>query len=345
MDSITRKALTHIILKPFFMSRTLYFVWLFLLPLFYVQADEKEKTTLCCQVFDYRGDMVYFDCAQSTFIKAEFHSNPGEEHLYSFETDKLVTIFVNGREKFVLQPGDSIHAVIHYGTNGRPENVEITGTDRAVKENMLMRDLKQMQNSMRYKTQLLACAAIDTKPIDRMKDSYTYLEKANKLIAQSEGSYTPEFKNYIQAQIEGLVYGSLIEYPIMYADIRKLPIEKQGIGDYWTIIDNYQPRSDIASLRCMEYSEFLMQYCFYQLNKKAHAKNQTYTRPQTLEGIYEALTSFYKGNQLDSTLFLLLSNYIHNGRELEKVEPFLKEYKEKYNINKEFSEILDSLMQ
>lgn len=327
------------------MKETIHFILLFLLPLFYMQAEEKAKTTLCCQVFDYKGDMIYYDCMQTPFVKAEFHNNPGEEHLYNFETDKLVTLLVNGRERFILQPGDSIHAVIRYGESSKPESVEISGTERAVTQNNLMRDLKMVQDNMRYKTQLLACVAIDTKPADRMKNSYAYLEKAKMLAADVESSCSPDFKNYMWAHVEGLIYGSLIEYSIIYEGVRHLPIDKQGIGDYWTIIDRYQPRDDTASLRCMEYSEFLMQYCFYQLNKKAHAAQQTYTRPNDLEGIYKTLTSFYKGNQLDATLFLLLSNYIRNGKELEKADPLMKEYKEKYNLNKEYAEILDTLMQ
>ena len=41
----------------------------------------------------------------------------------------------------------------------------------------------------------------------------------------------------------------------------------------------------------------------------------------------------------------MLSNYIRNGKDIERVEPFLKEYKEKYNVDKSYAAILDSLMQ
>lgn len=327
------------------MNKTFSLLLLFFMSFLYVGAKDKQKTTLNCQIFDYKGNTIYFDCIQTPFIKAEFPNNPGENCNYSFETDKIVTLIVNGRERFIMQPGDSIHAIIRYGENGRPQNVELAGTEQAVIQNNLARDLKLIQNNMRYKTQLLACIALDTKPVDRMKDSYTYLEKANRLIDRTSASCSPEFLNYIKAQIESLVYGSLIAYPPLYADTRRVPIDKQGIGDYWNIIKDYKLRDDIASLRCMEYSEFLMQYCFFQQSKKAHLAQKTYSRPNSLEGIYKELTSFYKGNQLDATLFLLISNYIRNGKEIEKVEPILKEYQEKYNSNKEYVEILNSLMQ
>lgn len=82
------------------------------------------KTTLSCQIYDFRGEMIYFDCVQSPFFRAEFHTNPGENHIYNFETDRLVTMLVNSRVQLVLEPGDSLHAVIRYGSNGRPVNPE-----------------------------------------------------------------------------------------------------------------------------------------------------------------------------------------------------------------------------
>lgn len=327
------------------MNKKFFLLILFIMPLLQAWAGEKMRTTLSCQVYDYRGEMIYYDCVQTPFIKAEFHNNPGESHIYSFETDQLVTLMVNEREQFILQPGDSLHAVIHYSENGRPESTKISGSERAVRQNNLRRDLRQMQASMRYKTQLLACIAIDTKPADRFKDSHTFWEKADKLINLETPHCSPEFINYIRAEYEAIVYGTYIEYPPMYAATRHVSIEQQGIGDYWTVIDNYTPRDDQASLRCMPYSEFLILYCFYERTKEAHAAGKTYERPHQLEDLYKELASFYKGNQRDATLFLILSNYIRNGKEIEKVEPYLKEYKETYNLNKEYADILDALMQ
>lgn len=327
------------------MNKKFLLLFLLILPLLSIQANEKVKTTLSCQIYDYRGEMIYYDCVQTPFIRAEFHNNPGESHVYEFETDDIVTLIVNGREQFVMQPGDSLHATIRYGENGRPEDVKLSGSERAVKQNNLRRDLKQVQLSMCYKTQLLACIAIDTKPADRFRESQTFWEKANKLIKLESSHCSADFLNYLYAEYEAIVYGSYIEYPPLYADTRHVPIEKQGIGDYWNIINDYQPRADLASLRCMPYSEFLILYCFYKRTKEAHAAGKTYTRPNSLEGLYKELSTFFDGNQRDATLFLILSNYIHNGKEIEKVEPYLKEYKEKYNLNKEYAAILDSLMQ
>ena len=327
------------------MDKKLFLLLCLIMPFLSARAGEKMKTTLSCQIYDYRGEMIYYDCVQTPMVRAEFHTNPGENHTYSFETDRLVTMLVNGREQFILQPGDSLHAVIRYGQDGRPEQVKISGTERAVRQNTLRRDIRDIQLAMRYKTQLLACIAIDTKPADRFRDSHTFMDKVNKLIALEEDGCSPEFLNYLRAEYEGIVYGSYVEYPPLYADTRHVPIEKQGIGDYWTVVDGYQPRSDKASLRCMPYSEFLVLYCFYQRTKEAHAAGKTYTRPRQLEDLYKEIVSFYDGNQRDAILFLIMSNYIRNGKEIEKIDPYLKEYKEKYNLDKEYVAILESLLQ
>ena len=44
----------------------------------------QEKAVLSAQVYGYQQEMVYFDCLQTPLIAAEFHTNPGAEHLYSF---------------------------------------------------------------------------------------------------------------------------------------------------------------------------------------------------------------------------------------------------------------------
>ena len=69
----------------------------------------QEKAVLSAQVYGYQQEMVYFDCLQTPLIAAEFHTNPGEEHLYSFECEGLMCLTINGRTTVMLLPGDSLH--------------------------------------------------------------------------------------------------------------------------------------------------------------------------------------------------------------------------------------------
>jgi hypothetical protein len=44
-------------------------------------------------------------------------------------------------------------------------------------------------------------------------------------------------------------------------------------------------------------------------------------------------------------LYQLLVNYTRNGKELERVRPLYLEYKNNYNINKDYLQILDKLLE
>ncbi len=81
---------------------------------FSLMGHAQSKTTLSAEVFGYQRDMVYFDCVQSPFIAAEFHTNPGEEHHYSFKTSQLQCMLINGQTNVLLMPGDSVHVVVKY---------------------------------------------------------------------------------------------------------------------------------------------------------------------------------------------------------------------------------------
>ncbi len=305
---------------------------------------QMKKTTLVAEINGYKHDMIYFDCTQTPFIRAEFHSNPGEAHTYSFETDQIVNMLINGRTDILLQPGDSLHVVMDY--EGKPvTSMKFTGTPQAVQANQLLWDIELYKRNIRYKSQLLACAALDIKPENRINDSRRLLTKVKELMSKVEKNLTPEAQNYIMADIESDVYNSFMEYPVMYAEIRHLPIEKQGIGEYWKIMDNYSPSTNATALRNSKYISMLMRYCAFQKEKETVAKGEKYVYPNTLEDMYMQFATFYEGDVRDAILYNLLCNFIRSGKEIERAEPLLKEYKEKYNTHKEYIQILDSLMQ
>lgn len=320
----------------------------FICVIFALFSLEKEayaqKTTLSAEVYGYQRDMIYFDCTQSPFIRQEFHTNPGEEHLYSFETDKLVSILINGNTEVLMLPGDSLHVVVRY--EGKVvQSIEFTGTAQAVNQSRLLWDISQLKRDMRYKSQLLASAVVDVKPKDRIADSRILLGKVEKMLKSAEGQISAEASEYIMASVESAVYMSFMEYPVMYADIRKLPIDQQEIGDYWSIMDGYTLRNDEASLRCPAYSSLLMRYCSYINAKRAHEKGLEYKQPNRFEDIYKELAEFYTGAQRDVVLFTLINNFIRGGKEIERTDSIMEDYKNKYNKNKEYLQILDSFLQ
>jgi hypothetical protein len=304
-------------------------------------TNAQQKTTLSAEIYGYQRDMVYFDCIQTPLIAQEFYTNPGEEHIYNFDTDRLVCISINGRTNVLLQPGDSLHVNINY--DGKNVSVEYSGSERAVNNNRLLSNLGGIKRTLRYKNQLLGCAALDIKPKSRIDDSRILMEKVKALIEKSPAS--AEAKNYVMALTEYDVYLSFMEYPVMYQSVRGVAIDQQEIGDYWNIMDGYIVRNDAESMNCPEYASLLMRYCFYAKEKAANEKGEKYTTPNNFEDMYNELACFYDGQQRDFVLYTLLCNFIRNGQDIERADVLYKDYIEKYNKDNYYRSILDLLLQ
>ena len=302
---------------------------------------QEHNTTLSAQIYGYKGEMVYFDCVQTPLIHQEFYTNPGEEHLYQFSIDNTVCMLINGKTKLLMQPGDSLFVEMRY--KGRNIDITFSGCDNAVRNNNFLQDIDNLKRDLRYKSQLLGCVALDIKPKERIDDSRTLLAKVNEMIANSQ--LDKDVANYILAGIESEAYLSFMEYPVMYASVRGTAVEEQEIGDYWSIMDGFEPRQDAASLSNPEYASLLMRYCFFANEKKAAATGENYRMPSRLESIYAEIAEFYTGAPRDFVLYNLLCNFIKNGQEIERADALYSDYKEKYNINKEYIHILDSILQ
>ena len=312
-----------------------------LLGLAFGTTTAQQTATLSAQIYGYQQDMVYFDCVQTPLIAQEFYNNPGEEYIYSFECDGLVCLAINGRNAVLLQPGDSLHVDITY--EGKNATVEYSGTERAVNNNRLMKSIEGVKRGLRYKSQLLGCAALDIKPKARIDDSRTLLERISVLLEKSPASQ--EAKNYVAAMIDYDVYMSFMEYPVMYAEVRGQAVAEQGIGDYWNIMEGYTVRADAEALSCPEYASLLMRYCFYMNAKAAQEKGESYTMPKMMEEMYSQLAAFYEGGQRDYVLYTLLRNFIMNGQEIERADILYQEYLEKYNTSAFHKNILEMLLQ
>ena len=304
----------------------------------------QRKTTLSAEVNGYKREMVYFDCLQSPFFNAEFHNNPGEEHLYSFNTKNLVCMLLNGQVNVLLLPGDSIHIAVQYDNN-LPPKTTFSGDKKAVVANNMLQSISELKRQMRYKSQLLACVVVDIKPQKRIEDSRILLTKVQEMVKKAGKQLTPLAAEYILSTTEAAAYTSYMEYPQMYAETRKLAVGEQGIGDYWKIMDGVKLRSTEGALASPDYVSFLMRYCFYENEKKATLANQQYTAPRQLEEMFKTLSLFYSGVLRDAVLYQLLVNFTRNGKELERVRPLYLEYKNNYNINKEYLQILDKLLE
>ncbi len=307
-------------------------------------AQGQNKTVLSSDIYGYKQDLVYYDCIQSPSVTAEFHNNPGEQYVYPFTTRfSPIVMLINGKTEVLMNAGDSVHVTIRQ--EGKSRNVVYSGSEKAVAANKMRQELRQAYRSLNYKTQLLSCVALDIKPQKRVTDAQTLLETVKTLAAKYQGKADKQLVDYIQAEQEASSYMSLMEYPRMYEEVRHQAIAEQGIGEYWKLMDGVKLREDAAAMMCPDYAGFLIRYCFYMGEKKAVEANTTYAMPQMLEGMYDEVKRFYTGAQRDFALYTLMCNFIRNGKQVERVMPLYKEYKEKYNKNKVYMEVLDQLLQ
>ncbi len=305
---------------------------------------QNKKTTLSAEVYGWKHDMVDFQCVQTPLFNAQFHTNPGEEHLYSFETPNLVCMLINGRVPVLLMPGDSIHAVIRYdGKN--VSDIQFSGDAAAVGQNQLMEDIRKMKTDMRFKQQLMTCLVLDTKPAERIEAARTVHAKGMERINAAEG-VPAEAKEYLTASLDNDLYFSLMEYPQMYENGRKQPVAEQGIGDYWTLLGDWEPKPTKTMLANPDCINTLMRYYIYDNERKAHKAGTKWERESKFEDMYNALAKYYVQEEVrDAVLYTLICNFIRGGQSIERVDPILLDYKEKYNVNKAYLEILDSLLQ
>lgn len=324
-----------------------YFVFLFFSVFsvsVWANSSASKRTVLSAEVYGYKRDMVYFGCAQTPFISAEFHTNPGEEHHYAFELAQLAELDINGQLRLLLEPGDSLKVVVKYEGRGI-QSVDFSGTERVVAANRLFWSIEQARRQMRYKTNLLGNVALDIAPKQQIESSKAFLAHMQGMVKAANESVSANVATYLLADTEAAVELSKMEYPVMYADVRKKPIEQQEIGDYSTIMKDFQPRKSVVALSNPSYASMLMRYCFYSRQQVALSQGKPYEAPKRMEDMFEAVASFYEGDQRDYTLFLLLCNFIRQGKEMDRVDAPLAIYREKYNRNKSLLEIIDSLLQ
>lgn len=307
-------------------------------------AFAQQRTVLAVETYGWKQDMVQVGCVQSPDLMAEFHTNPGEEHLYAFDTNIAPMLFmVNDRNEVLMCPGDSVHVVLRY--QDKRATMELGGTAATLAANDLRREVAQYRRALRYKSQLLACVAVDVQPAERIAGARQLQTKLGELLDKYKGKANEHLAQYVRAEQEASIGLSLMEYPAMYAEVRKKPIAEQNIGDYWTIMEGYPLRSDRAAMMCPDYASFLMRYCLYQQEKQAVQAGQSYTRPEDLEAMFAQLATFYKGVQRDCVLYHLLANFIRQGKQLERVQPLLEQYKREYEPTPLFVQILEGFLQ
>ena len=152
---------------------------------------------------------------------------------------------------------------------------------------------------------------------------------------------------YLLSEHEAIFLGNLIVYPAMRASYDGKPVEQVMPADYWTVLDNYEPRGDEGSLYSHGYDGFLLTFADYAYKRNLVRAGKDWRQELSLRGGFDMLVDFYGNNKnmVDAALCVYLYNAAAAGRDFDDVDKLVKLYLKKYNKNKKYREILQEVMQ
>lgn len=307
-----------------------------------VRAQKKCHISAEIQRFE-GGDMVYFDFMEKDGINQEFPYKENQLMEFDVELDDITMLKINAWVIICLEPGDEIHAKIIY-EGKRYDTVEYTGTPSAVAVADYLHKVRMLRAERRYKTNIPAMLVL----LYDAKEHYTATLKEWKdeiaMLDEIKGEISSRMYNYLLSEVEATLLTNLISYPYASSSYHKKKLEECMADGYWSALDNYQLRDDEASLRNRAYMSFLTIYKDYELRKKAHDKNETYTSTKDMNGEYESIAAFYDGTLRDAALFVFLYNQVAGNKDFATIEKLKKDYLKRYNKNKEYKKILAEVM-
>ena len=149
--------------------------------------------------------------------------------------------------------------------------------------------------------------------------------------------------NYIYAELEGMYMDNLVKYPFIVSDVNKKPLQECTPEGYWNILDNYQIKSDKASLKSYAYIGWLIDYLEYQEKREAYKAGKEYSPAQSMEELYNKLAKAYEGDTRDAVLYLFLYNAISGQKDFDVIKKLSKDYFKNYNKNKKFKKELTEM--
>ena len=318
---------------------------LFMMIVIPLAAKDKGKATyVSVEVYGYEGQVVSFDFVEKPDAYVEYPYKEGQLMEVSTELADITMLNVNMWVNICLQPGDSLHAKVTY-TGRSYSSVEYSGTPRAV---LLANTLLKIRASRReadYKANLPAALVVLTDPFAYHKASLDEWRKELSILDEVKGEISPRVYNYLRSELDAIFLTNVILYPFGCAGYQKKKIEECLPADYWTALDGYELRSDEASLHNRGYMSFLMPYAEYMICKRNGGDPSTFKTSQSARSEYEEIAGFYDGALRDAALFVVLYNELaSNDADYAECEALVKDYLKKYNISKEYKQILKEVM-
>ena len=308
-------------------------------------AKEKGKQTyVSMEVYGYQGRSIYFDFMEKNDANVDYPYKEGQLMEVTANLDDITMLNVNMWVNMCLQPGDSLHAKVTY--EGRNYTaVEYSGTPQAVLIANTLHRIRMHRREVRYKANLPAALVVLTDPIAYHQASLDEWRAEKAILNEIKAEIPERVYNYLLSELDAIFLPNLITYPYACAVYQKKELKDCIADGYWTALDDYQLRDDEASLRNRNYMSFLPSYAKYEICKRNGCDPATFKTSQSRESEYEELAGFYEGALRDAALFVIIYNgLVGDGRDFELCRNLSKDYLKKYNISKEYKQILKEIM-
>lgn len=319
---------------------------LVLMTIFAIATQAVEPATISATVDGYSGRAINFEFIDNPDNNNSYTYREGNLMEFDVELDEPSLLKINAWVWLIVSPGDQIHLDIHYeGTSYK--TAEIRGTEKAVLLNETIRDMRSSRLTKGYKMNPMA-ALVTLVPSDEYYQMTLVQWAEEKAMLEAiKADVDPFAYHYIYSELEGTFMSNLVKYPYMASDVLKKPLEESFPKGYWEVLNDYQLRDDVASLKSFTYLGWLLEYMRYVEAREAHKQNKPFNYfSADLQKDYNSIISFYEDTLLDSALYVYLYSVIsqqHN--DFEVVEQLTKDYIEKYNKNSTYKESLLNMLQ
>lgn len=322
-------------------------ILLFLLSVaFSLCASAGKVSTITATIHGYNGETVYFDLIEQMEDSFEFPYAEGQTYSFDVELKDITMLKINNWVWICLKPGDSITVDLTY--DGRNyKSAEFSGAEDVVAVNTALRDMRMARVAQKYRMDPDA-ALVTLVPAADYHAQCLERWQAEKAALDAVRKYMPDkMYYYLLSEHEAIFLGNLIVYPAMRASYDGKPVEQVMPADYWTVMDNYEPRGDEGSLYSHGYDGFLLTFADYAYKRNLVRAGKDWRQELSLRGGFDMLVDFYGNNKnmVDAALCVYLYNAAAAGRDFDDVDKLVKLYLKKYNKNKKYREILQEVMQ
>jgi hypothetical protein len=314
-------------------------------------SQEDKGASLIVTLNGFTKESVSMDIMQypTQSVMIPYNAASGRPVEFYLDMDDITAVYING-QLVCVEPDDELELTMNYGENGRFSNLEITGgnNEKSVALNELIQAINSLRRENRFKKQGLAAVVTQVSAEEQQQLCVSQVAAEKERLEAAKGSLSEAGYNYLLAESEATIYSVGIEYPYVLSGTRNIPLDSCFTEGYTSLLEGYGVKSDDASLRNRNYTSFLVLYCQYMDNLPLVKSGKiSEIKPFNLESLFYRLVDFYENEKVrDVVLFsYLFQNVVSGNPDFETIDKLVNEYITSHNLNEEYKQELNRVMQ